>query len=192
MIHAIGKELEAKLRATGYLAATVVDGPERRKPNTFGQERIVIEYDEDGADQFASVHGLHKNPKHRATCKQACKLTIWAQAAQSGALEFEHKRRAAHIRDLAVVALNEIAHERKNLWTPASGHFVTPEDLKASEERTGAVYELKFTFDRGIAEQKWNGDFKPKGSVTKVTNTTQARLVPGPSDQIPEIGCGGE
>lgn len=191
MMHAIGKQLESELHAVGYRSASVVDGPETRPANTFGNERIVIEYDEEGADTFAAPEVLHRNPKHRFAITMACKLTIWAQAKASGAMDYEHYRRARHIADLALVALNKIAHVRKNTFVPKSGRFITPEDLKASEEVAGAVYELKFTFDRGVKEQTWTGDARPEGTIAGVANTTQATRTKGSQDDPPETGCGG-
>lgn len=180
MIHEVGVELDTELRRKGC-PLRVVDGPERREPNTFGRERIVIEHDPSG-DSFGSKHLANVNPKTFLTRSIGVKLTIFAQSPNAGANEFEHRRRAEHALDLVLVAINRIASIRKNAWSPKSGRFVLPDDLSKTETAGGAVYELNFTFDRGVAERTWAGDARPTAAAAGFDRTTKVSLKGGPDD----------
>lgn len=191
MIHEIGIELGAALALKGFplKGFPVVDGPEPTKTTTGARERIVIEHD-DGGDSFRAVRGEHKNPNLRTIRNIGVKITIYAQATNAGATHWEHRRRAEHVLDLVLVALDKVIYARKNGYTLTKGRFVQPDDLAASEVIAGAVYELTFTVERGVAEQTWKGEKRPEGSPTGFKNTTNVSLYNGPGDP-PEVGCGG-
>lgn len=196
MIHEIGIELQAHLRARGCPFA-VVDR-ESMKTSSWARERVVIEHDEDG-DSFSNVVSQHKNPKHRMTRRIGAKLTIYAQSSKSGALEFEHRRRAEHVLDLVLGAMVEVAVARKNAWAPTRGRFVQPVDLEDSEKFGGVVYELAFTFDRAVHEQTWAGDIQPEMTLgaNGIRSTTRVSLAGADDDGNPitipataETACG--
>lgn len=188
MIHEIAVELGAALAAKGC-PLKVFDGPENTQTTTGARERIVVEHDESG-DSFAPVRGQHKNPKLRAICNVGVKVTISAQAANVAAQDWEHRRRAEHARDLVLCALYVIAENRKNAIAFSSGRFVDPPDLAQSPVIAGAVYELKFTIERGIADVTWAGDKRPEMTVgsSTVKSTTQVNLAT--STGSPQTGCG--
>ncbi len=174
MIHEIGLELVAKLKVQKCPVITVVDGPEVVKTTTFGKERIVLEHDE-GGDSFGGARGATRNPNQRFTRTMGMKLTIYAQSVGAGAMPFEHRRRAEHILDLVLVAMDEIAKARANAWEPKGGKFVVPDDLAGSEVIGGAVYELSFSFDRGVSKRTWEGAKRPEitaGDLTFANSTT--------------------
>ena len=79
------------------------------------------------------------------------KATIYAQCPSKGAFYWEHVRRAEHVLDMVLVALDIVAKKRANLVVFKSGKFVYPDDFKQGETPGGAVYELYLTFDRGVA-----------------------------------------
>jgi hypothetical protein len=162
VIRELSLELQTALRAKG--CPVVVLEREATTTATFGRERIVIEHDE-GGDTFGPVRGAHVNPKHRFTRKVGGKITIYAQSTRAGALEFEHRRRAEHILDLVLVALDDVAKLRRNAWTPTGGAFIRPADLETSERLGGAVYEMKFTIDRAVYVQTWTGDIQPEATL---------------------------
>ena len=173
MIHEIGKELQAALRAKGC-PFSVYDR-EAMQTATFARERIVLEHA--GDDRFSAVRSQHVNPKHRRTRSIGAKLTIYAQSSASGALEFEHRRRAEAVLDMVLVALDAVAAARHNAWNPTAGRFITPADFKETETYDGAVYELLFTFDRGVAVKTWAGAIRPEfelagGSVRSATKVS--------------------
>lgn len=164
MIHDIGRDLEESLQTLG-VPFKVVDGPEDTSTATYARERIVIEHDLDAGDRYVAVKSQHGNPKQHRGCQQGVKITIHAQSPKVGAMLFEHRRRAAEVRDAVVCALDEIAKARHNNWDPTGGRFVEPTDLEQSARPGGATYELKFWFDRGISKRTWNGDVRPTASV---------------------------
>lgn len=181
MIHEIGTELKARLVVAGC-PIPVVDGPEQSKTVTWGRERIVIE--RSGKDSFGPVRSQHINPKHRYTRKISGKITIYAQSPVSGATVFEHERRADAILDQVLCAMAYVKAARKNAFEPTGGQFFLPEDLKESERRGGAAYELTFTFDRGVSERTWANAIRPEftfGSGS-ITHTTKASMAHGPDD----------
>lgn len=188
MIHEIGVELGKELASKGCPFA-VIDGPEERPTTTFARERVVIEHDPSG-DSFGSRHTADKNPRTRLTRITGVKITIYARHPNGGAIYWEHKRRAEHVLDMVLIGIDVIAKTRKNLCAFKSGKFVKPEDLKDSETPGGAMYELLFTFDRGVADRNWDGTAQPTATVGD--GTMRNRTVVGDSDGDTETACGGE
>jgi hypothetical protein len=186
MLHEIGVELGAALVAQGC-PLKVFDGPESTKTTTYARERIVLEYAD--SDSFSAPRSQHRNPKHRMTRNVAAKITIFAQSAAAGATEWEHYRRAEHILDLVLVAMEKVIVARKSAWNVGSGKFISPEDLKASESIGGAVYELAFTVERSVFEQKWNGSVKEQVTDFAITSSDRIILANGPEDQTSETNC---
>lgn len=202
MIHEVGRELATKLKALG-VPHEVVTGPEPTTTTTFARERIVIE--QTGRDKFTHARSQHKNPDVRFICLQACRITIYAQSPRSGAQLFEHRRRANAVRDLVMCALEEVALTRKNGIAFGDGGFITPTDLAATELAQGAVYELSFTFERGVGKRKFTtGEVNTVKTIgpggVSITSTTKLSLQGAPDDDddphnIPaaaETACGGE
>ncbi len=183
MIHEVIAELGAHLLSRGC-PLPVVEGPEN-PTTTWGRERIVVEHTFDGdADTYGPPRSQHKNPKHRHTRTVAYKLTIYSQSKGAGASLFEHCRRAEKILDMVLTSMDYVAAVRKDAWEPKGGKFITPEFLKGAESPGGAVYELKFTFDRAVATRTWAGSARPTatlgaGGVTSITKVSQAH---GPDD----------
>lgn len=171
MLHEIGVQLQAALNAKSC-SFRVVDGPEIRKTTTFARERIVLEHDMSAGDTFAPRHRADVNPRTRMVRNMGAKLTIYAQHPAPGSAYWEHKRRAEHVLDLTLIALDVIAKERQNIFAPKSGKFVFPDDLEKSETPGGAVYEFFFTFDRGVADRKWDGTALPTAVISAVAPGT--------------------
>lgn len=201
MIHEIGLELQTKLRAQG-LHVPVVDGPEFGETTTNARERIVLEHDEDGKDAFARPRSQRPNPKHRFTRGIAAKLTIFARSERAGASTWEHRRRAEHMLDMVLCALDLIAADRHNAWAPTGGGFTRAADLEQSAKPAGAVYELTFSFDRAVAMRTWAGDARPEITLGAgaVRSRTALSIAHGPDDDddpnnVPATAvtaCGGD
>jgi hypothetical protein len=164
VIHEIGVELQAKLQANGT-PLPVVDGPEPTTTTTWGRERIVIEYDTSGSDTFGDPHGHSTNPKKRFSATEACKATIYARSQETGASVFEHRRRAKKVRDDVLVALELVARQDRNRFRAVAGRFLAPPDLEKSERPGGAVYELRFTYERPIVAATFAGAKKPEATL---------------------------
>lgn len=193
MIHEIGRELQTELRAKGF-PFVVKDGPEPTKTTTWGDERIVIEHDDGGNDSFARPRTTSDNPKRRYARAASYKLTIYAQSPAPGAGVFEHRTRVEKALAGVVCAMELIGARRRDHFEPKGGKLVTPPELADSERPNGAAYELKFTFDYGIATTTWAGAKRPEGTLAGMTNTTKASLETGSTDTgIPldaETSCG--
>jgi hypothetical protein len=184
VIHEIGVELEAALKAKGCSMFPVADGPEATATTTFARSRIVIAHDE-GGDAFSPVRSQSSGKaKHRFTRAIGCKITIYAQDPRAGARPFEHRRRAERVLDLVLVALAGIAATRKNALSVKGGRFVQPDDLAKSEEIGGAVYELLFTFDRAVIDRTWAGAERAEATLASgsITSTTKVSLKGGADD----------
>ena len=190
MIHELRTEIAARL-ALQKCPVPIIDGPERTKTTTGARERIVIEHDDDAGDTVSSTRSQHRNPKVRMIRNIGAKITIYAQATNAGAADWEHKRRADHIADLVLVALNYVLKVRRNEYTITKSGFIPVEDLAASEVIAGARYQIKFTFERAVNEQTWAGDARPEGSPATIGSVTKVLLAHGPSGAAPETGCGG-
>lgn len=166
MIHEVGVQISQTF-ATKGCPFVVIDGPEFRKTTTFARERVVIEHDPSG-DSFVPRHQTDRNPRTRLTRNTGVKVTIYAQNPRAGAIYWEHVRRAEHVLDMVLIAIDLIAKARQNIAVFRSGKFVYPVDLKESETPGGAVYELYLTLDRGVADRNWDFTAQPTAEITAV------------------------
>lgn len=182
MIHEIGVELNAALGAKGCPFG-VIDGPEFRETTTFGRERIVIEHDPAG-DSYTPRQQTDTNPRTRRTRNIGVKVTIFAQNPSKGSQYFEHVRRAEHVLDMVLIALDVIVVARRNRVSFKSGKFVYPADLKDSETPGGAKYELLLTIDRGVADRTWAGAALPTVVVSAVAPGTGPGVVITNTDTV--------
>jgi hypothetical protein len=165
MIHEIGRELDAKLRAKGC-PFKVIDR-EVTKPTAW-KNVVVIE---DMPDTVGPARSQSLNPKRYFTRYLGGKLTIYAQSTKTGALEFEHKRIAHQVVDLALVALRKIGAERRQPVVIGRSEFVKIADLEKSERPAGVVYELEFTVERAVEDRTWVGAAAPEGALALYSMT---------------------
>lgn len=193
MIHEIGKELQTALAATG--CPFKVYDRESFKTTTWANQRIVIE--RDGKDSFAEPASQTINPKIYYVRTVACKITIYAQSTKAGALPFEHERLAEKALDSVLCALNSVAqgangNGRANVFKPTGGGFVKPDDLTAAETPSGAVYELTFTFDRGVSVHTWAGAKRPESTLASgfMRSRTSVSQNGSTTDDVGETACG--
>jgi hypothetical protein len=169
MLHELGKELEDALVLKGC-PFKVLDR-EDFKPLS---HRNVIVIEHDGADSFGSAKSQSVNAKRYYTRTVGAKLTIYAQSPKAGANEFEHRRRAEHALDLALVALRDVCNTRKFLPEIGRGQFIPLADLAGSDVQSGAVYELAFTFDRAVNETDFDSSIDTELTIAagNVVDTT--------------------
>jgi hypothetical protein len=163
LIHEIGRDLEAKLRAKGC-AFTVVDREEFKRTG-WVSNRIVI--DETG-DTFGPARSQSINPRRYYTGNIGASIRVYAKSAKAGAKEFEHRRLARVVVDLCLVALRTIRAERKTGLAIGAGAFVEIEDLEGSSSKGGAVYDLAFTVERGVADRTFAGAIAAEANLTAI------------------------
>ncbi len=195
MLHALGRELEAKLVAKGC-PYKVVDREPRGMAITY-TPRIVIEAN--GDDKFGPPRSQSINPKRHYTRTLSCKLTIYGKSLKPGAQEFEHRRIVEQVLDLVLVGLRYVAAVRFNGFDLTGGRFIVPEDLAKSEIHAGAAYELSFIVERAVAERTWDGDKRPEGTLAGLNHATKVSQYRGPDDDdnpntppaTAEVACGG-
>ena len=189
MIHEIMTEISTKLASKGC-PIRVFDGPENTKTTTGARERVIVEHDEQGGDSFSAPLTQHKNPKMRMIRNIGVRITIYAQAANVGALDWEHRRRAEHLLDLVMVALYDTLKVRRNGFQIRKAGFTQSDDLAASEIIAGATYELTLSIERGVYDTTWAGDKRPEGTPATIGSKTHVSIYHGPDDAMPETGCG--
>lgn len=185
MIHKIGRKLRALLLDKGC-PIPVIYGEEATKTASFARERIVIERDRGKSDGFTFPFSQSGTPKRYFTRQVAAKITIYGQDKKPGAMMFEHERHVEHILDMVLANLYVLMKPRKNAWVAKGGRFIVPEDLKASGNFAGAVYELELTFDRAVFDRKWDGTTGGTVTVAEGTIQTNGKAYKSPTD--PEDG----
>lgn len=188
ILSSFGQILRTNLLAHKCTIPLIYDTPERTQSINFARERIVLEYDTDETDSFGPPQTQSRNPpKPVATRTIALKATIYARHPNQGALAFEHKERAESILDMFVCALMEAQSSQQRVRVfPKSGRWLTPPDAKQSERPSGAMYELKFTIDRGIASTNWDGTSateKTIGTDITIAETETASIAGAGSEQ---------
>lgn len=173
-MHEIALELTTELRAVGC-PLQVVEGPEPSETATWGRERIVLEHAT--GDRFTAPLSQRTTPKYRFVRLVAAKLKIYAQTPRGGALAWEHRRRAEHVLDLVLVALEKVILARHNNFVVGSGGFFDPPDMQGTATRAGAAYELAFTVDRAVVPQTWDGELEETaGGLGGLNSTTRVFL----------------
>jgi hypothetical protein len=189
MIREIGRELETKLAAKGC-PFKVVD--RESKPTTW---RNAIVWEE-LATTYSGPTSQSRNAKRYFDANTSVKLRVYAQSAKASAQEFEHRRLAHRVADLALVALLRIRAERKIGLKVGTGAFVPIEDLADSDRPGGVCFEVLVTFARGVQDLDWAGADYPEFTfiADSISNTTEVALASVPEDDgnpdTPEIACG--
>ena len=186
MIHELGLELQAELIAKGC-PFPVVDGPEPTEAAaSYLPERIVIQRDEGASEPLGPVRSTHHNPRHRANRMLAGLFRIYAQAPETNATVFEHRRRADTVVDLVICAMALVSSVRRNRWNAGPGKLVPLPDLEESSVDGGAVYELPFTFERAVHDLTWTGSKRPEVTLSR------ALLTGSPTLTFAEVGATGD
>ena len=203
MIREIAREVTAHLRARGVPLEVVVDESSNVGTNTFARERAVLAYAEGPAsDRFGEVRSQRSRDQQYFTAQNGYVLTIYAKSPVSGALPFEHQRRARKFLTQLLIAFTDVAVIRRNSWSPTAGGFVPTVDLEASEKPGGARYVLSFTFDQGIIPCTWNDELAPTVTFgagpdgVSISSTTKVSSAEANADMTaPPLGattsCGG-
>jgi len=191
MIFEISRQLESAIAAK-RCPLPVIFGKEATTTTTFARERVVVEYDPDARDAFGPPIAARTSSKVRFVRSIPIKITIYAQAVTTGALPFEHIRRADRVVDVVAVALDDIVRSRGNFFTIVDGGYAIPDDLSASETIGGCVYQLRCRVDRGITDINFDGSSTGTFTIVKgsISNTTKVSQTTGLDDmQSPPVGA---
>lgn len=162
MIREIAKEVNELLEAKGVPIKVLVDEPVNESSTTFARERAVLAHaDGPGADRFSGVLSQRSRDQQYFVREAGYTLTIYAKSPKSGALYFEHQRRANDFLDQLLIAFSIVAGTRRNSFVPTAGGFVASADLEGSPHPGGARYVLAFTFSRAVIPRTWDGELAP-------------------------------
>ena len=123
-------------------------------------------------------------------------VRIYGQSTKAGATPQDHAEVVEQLLDHVVVALDDVLRGGKTLWTLGAGGFAQPEALRGSEGRSGALYELRLSYERPVLATTWAGDAAPETTLdpdtgATIASTTQVTLHNGPENQSAETACGG-
>lgn len=193
MIHDLAVSLQATLRAH-KCPITVVEGPERTKPTTYANERVVVEEPEDKSTRTAAPRSQSINPKRVLTAADPVRVTVYAKSPVKGALDFEHVTRARAVVDLVLVGLKEFVSTNKLAWQLPEYRRIRPADLEQSERSPGAAYQIDLAIERSVTDRDWNGAAAPEATIG--ASTIKHTDLIGPPGADPETNtetaCGGD
>lgn len=167
MIHEIGRELDALLKAR-KCPLGVIDGPEF-DTTTWGNDRIVIETA--GGDRIGPPKRVSHNPKRYATRGIGVQIRIFARVVREGAQPFEHRRKCDHVLDMVLVALKKISATRGDEFEIRSSDYYIPPDLSKSDNAGGCAYQLLLYWDRGVGDIDWQYNADEEGTIGEVVTT---------------------
>lgn len=187
MIYNLSRDLEGLLLAQQF-PIRVVYGPEHttRPPN---RDVIVLERDRDNGDQIGAPQGVHPNPTLPLVRQLGVLVHVYARANVSGARVNDHEHLCDQYVDAVLVHLREWAvATRAGALAWGESRYLRAEELGASFAAwPGVVYMLRFRVPRGVTRITFEGDARPEGAFTQVSNQTHTRIN---DDDDPAIGCG--
>lgn len=189
----IARDVDAALQARG-VPVRCVAGPELAQSTGYARERIVLEHD--GGDTFGGPRSQRENPRARFNRSVGAVMRIYARSSAAGATVQEHRGRAEEILDHAMIVLdNVIRGTRKSTWAITGGGFEDTADLGGSDARAGALYVLRFAYDRAVIDVAWSTGAAAAeaefGDDVTIANVTQVSRANGPEGAPVETGCGG-
>lgn len=163
---------------------------------TVSSYKSQIVFDHDGTDAFGPPRATGGNPRRMFTRSVQAVARIYAKASDSGATTGDHRALAEAFLDQLLVALDYVFRDTwKSHWQPIGGAFVPLEDPAPSNRFSGALYELRFAYERPVfAAHGWSAAEAPEvtfgeGGIS-ITSTTKVRMA-GTDDDPVETGCGG-
>lgn len=165
MIYEVARELETALRDKG-VPLPVVYGPEPTRGDS-QRERIVVQRTE---DDFGPLRSQWTNPRGKGLAiLQGVTIRIYARSPMGGSRIHDHERRAYHVLDRIIVALDKVVRSRKNNVAITAGGIVPPVDVTTDGATQtpwpGVVYELRLTVDRGVFDRTWPTAADPNGGI---------------------------
>ncbi len=146
-------------------------GPLPQQPSATSESQIVVERDREAGDDVAATRTHKRNPKIVYARTIGAKVRIYARSSVAGADQGNHERLADQLVDHVLIALREIIVARGNHFEPGTSKLLTAGQLAEEELQTwpGVVYELAFTFDRGVRDAEWAGEAEEGTAATEAT-----------------------
>lgn len=161
MLYEISREIDAQLQVK-LAPYRVHYGPENADPDAglrLTTPRIVIERDRQAGDRPRDGRSRTNNAKMLAAREVGAVCRIFAQSTVDGARVEDHERIADQLADMVTCALHVVATTRKAEWRISSAKLLTAEEVaqRGLQVWPGAVYELRFSVDRGVYDTDWTG-----------------------------------
>jgi len=162
MIYDVAKIVAEELAARDC-PLRVIYGPERLSDVSLTDSRIVIERVRGRSDSYVAPRSGRNNPPRRADCLVAGTATIYARSGVAGARIEEHEAIADQAADLVYVALKTAANQLLTTVEVISAGLLSAADLGLDdlESWPAVVYEIGFSFRRGVNDLIWDTDSRP-------------------------------
>lgn len=189
MIYRMSRDIEAALQARKF-PLHLAYAPERTEREALGVHSnvIVVERDRERGDGVEAVHGTQRNARLSLVRLLGFSCKFWVRSSLPGARVPEHENLCDQFVDALMVALREWSVEAKVGVTFGESRYLKSEEFNETEAWPGVVYLLRCQVQRGVRALDYEGQAKPTGTPSGVTNQTQVRLAG--DDGPPEIGCG--
>lgn len=168
MIHALFLTLRDALKAKG-VPFEVVYGP-KPVPMSVGATRVQVLRDYDASEQIGAARAPGVNPRRLAIRAVPGIVRIFARAVVAGAGPGDHEALADAIADQCQVEIHKAARAVPTLYAITSAGLT--DRLDVPDGWAGAVYELKFTMDRGVRDTDWLGHGLGEMTMTATTAKT--------------------
>ena len=200
MIYDVSREVDAKLRAQSY-PFRVEYGPAHLHREGYPTGVIVFERSS-APEPIGSPKGQQVNPRKVATRQTQGRVRVYAKSGKAGSRLNEHQALCDYVVDAVIVAVEEtITEARMGTLTWADARYLTPAELQAEardqqvadnrtqtyplEQWPGVVYQLQFSFERGVAKRDWLHASRPEVGAPGFAGRTDAYL----GDSSPSTGC---
>lgn len=165
LLRQLASDVAANLRAKAFPLSHVEYAPlrfENAAANflTSGLSGLALVFNRDKAagDQISDARGVERNPRKRATMAVGCEAHVIARSPLDGARVEEHE-------DLCDQCVVQLVVELSKWCTAAcagtlrisEARYLTSSEVDGSEQLSGVIYRVRFTFERSISDQNFDG-----------------------------------
>jgi hypothetical protein len=166
MISSFTTDLAAELSTRG-VPYPVVYGPERMAQTVLASPHIVFRRDRQQGEDYRAPKTTKQNPPLDHVRAMAVQCLVYGKSLLPGATVADHERVADKVVDQVLLALRAVVNERQTEWAYRSGRMLSETDLaeQGLEAWPGAVYELRFTIDRGVRNENYAGEYADEATI---------------------------
>lgn len=166
MISSFTDDLRSALSDRG-VPYPIVYGPERMQQTLLAEPHIVITRDRQQGETFKPPKTTKQNPPLDHVRAMAVRCLVYGKSRLPGATVADHERVADKVADQIVLAMRAIVNERQTEWVIIGGRMLNDTDLQEEglEAWPGAVYELRFTIDRGVRNENYAGEYADESTI---------------------------